>query len=410
MMNQIRMTEIRNEGRKISGLTAMILSLLVCRLASAAMWNLTDARFFSRSVEVSSIDAAGVHVAENSSATVVPWNDVLELSQNGAGASASGGRFSLVFRSGDALDGEPVTISGDTLQWRSAHLGEIGFPMDSLAAIVQSGSNATDLDQVRTDDVVHLANGDSAHGIVMQIGPAGVTIQTGDTTPTLAWESVSAVLFSTAQAGSPTSPGRAFRVQFAGGQSVTAAAVSLAEDKVTIVLDGKHTRQIDADAVEAIEQINGPIAWLTSRKPAENIYRPMFGEHFPTRFDRTVADGKPIREKYPSFHHGIGCHSYSKLVYDLDGKWQGFRTQFAIDSDSPLADVTVRIYLDDKVAFERKNVKAGRIYPVVMLRLGGAKRLSLEVDYGQNYTTEDRFVWLDPALVRTLSLPTTQPK
>ncbi len=114
-----------------------------------------------------------------------------------------------------------------------------------------------------------------------------------------------------------------FRVQFGGDESLTVSAVALAADKFTLFLDDRNTRQIDADAVAGIEQLNGPISWLTSRKPAENIYKPFFSENFPTRFDRTVADGKPIREKYPAFHHGIGCHSYSKLVYDLDGKWAG---------------------------------------------------------------------------------------
>ena len=69
----------------------------------------------------------------------------------------------------------------------------------------------------------------------------------------------------------------------------------------------------------------------------------------------------------------------------------------------------MRIYLDDKVVFEQKNVKAGRVYPVVTVALSGAKRLGLEVDYGGNYATEYRFVWLDPALTRTLGQPSTQP-
>ncbi len=56
-----------------------------------------------------------------------------------------------------------------------------------------------------------------------------------------------------------------------------------------------------------------------------------------------------------------------------------------------------------KSRFEKKNVKAGQIYPLVLLPLAGAKTLSLEVDYGENYATEDRFVWLDPALIRTLA-------
>jgi NPCBM/NEW2 domain len=241
-----------------------------------------------------------------------------------------------------------------------------------------------------------------------------VTIQVGDATPTLGWDAISAVLFSTAPGNSAlgnsaAGGGRLFRVRLSGDESVNAADVSLASNQVTMTFQDKSTKQIDVGMVAGIEQLNGPIEWLTSVRPSENIYKPFFSENFPARFDRTVAEGKPIAEKYPGFHHGIGCHSYSKLVYDLDGKWAAFRGQFAMDSDSPLADVTVRIYLDDKPAMEEKNVKAGRVYPVVVVPLKGAKTISLEVDYGENYATGDRFVWLDPALIRKLPEAATNP-
>ena len=371
--------------------------VLPCSNVWAGVWSLTDSRFNSRAVSVESIDAAGIHLQGG----VMPWDDVLEISQTSNPTAEVGGRFSLLFRSGDTVSGDPVSLNGDTLEWQSGRLGDMSFPVDSVLAIVRSGSSAVDLDQTRTDDVVRLANGDTTHGIITQIAAGGVTIQAGDATPMLAWDSITAVLFSTGPANPRAAEGRMFRVQLGGDESLTVPAVVLAGDKLTVFLDDKNSRQIDVASVAGIEQINGPISWLTARRPAENIYRPFLSENFPTRFDRTVADGKPIRERYPSFHHGIGCHSYSKLVYDLDGKWTGFRSQFAIDSDSPLADVTVRIYLDDKVAFEQKNVKAGRVYPLVTVPLAEAKRLALEVDYGENYATEDRFVWLDPALVRT---------
>jgi hypothetical protein len=371
--------------------------LFTCPNVWAGVWNLTDSRFNSRAVPVESIDASGIHLQNGA----IPWDDVVELSQ-ASSPTAAGGRFSLLFRLGDVVSGEPVSLSGDTLDWQSGRLGEMGFPIDSVLAIVRSGSSAADLDQARTDDVVRLANGDTTHGIITQIAAGGVTIQAGDATPTLPWDSITAVLFSTAPANPHAAEGRMFRVQLGGDESLTVPAIALAGDKVTVFLDDKNSRQIDVASVVGIEQINGPISWLTARRPVENIYKPFLSENFPARFDRTVADGKPIRERYPSFHHGIGCHSYSKLIYDLDGKWAGFRSQFAIDSDSPLADVTVRIYLDDKVVFEQKNVKAGRVYPLVTVPLAGAKRLALEVDYGENYATEDRFVWLDPALVRSV--------
>jgi hypothetical protein len=249
---------------------------------------------------------------------------------------------------------------------------------------------------------VERAKGDVAHGIVADVAAGGVTLQSGDATTTLAWNSVNAVLLATSAPAAVA--GKFFRVDLADGSSVSVAGISLAGEQMTLTLEDKSTRSLDVSTVAGIEQLNGPVSWLTERRPMENIYKPFFGESFPARFDATVAEGLPISQKFPGFHHGIGCHAYSRISYELDGSYAAFRTQFAVDSDSSLADVTVRIYLDDKIAMERRGVKAGEIYPLVELPLAGAKKLSLEVDFGENFGTQGRFVWLDPALVRVLSV------
>jgi hypothetical protein len=198
-------------------------------------------------------------------------------------------------------------------------------------------------------------------------------------------------------------------VSFTDGTVMTATRLSLAGAKLSLSLDEKTSRDAVISNVVAIEQLNGPISWLTDHRPIQNIYRPFFAENFPTRFDRTVDGAQTIHERFNQFHHGIGCHSYSRLVYALDGAYAAFRTQFVVDSDSPLADVTVRILLDERPQFQRKNLKAGHVEAPVIIPLGDAKKLALEVDYGENYATEGRFAWLDPALLRNLPAPTTQP-
>jgi len=403
--SEIRISNlIRHSNFEFRIFVAGLFLSVVCQ-SHAATWTLTDSQFHTRSIPVDSIDAGGIH----SGSTVLPWDDVLEIGHGANANPAGAAKFTLIFRSGDKLSGDPASFDGQTLRWNAGPLGQIGFSVDSVLGIVHGGYAVGDLDRPRTDDVVRLANGDTTHGIVNQITPAGVTIQAGDATPTPPWDAIDAVLFSTAPANPAESARRTFRVRLAGDDAIAVPDVSLAGDQLTITLDDKSTRQIDAASVLEIEQLNGPVSWLTTRKPSADVYRPMFSENFPTRFDRTVADGKPIAEQYPGFHHGIGCHSYSKLVYDLDGKWTGFRTQFAVDSDSPLADVTVRIYLDDKLVVEQKNVKSGRVYPMTIVPLGAAKSISLEVDYGENYATQGRFMWLDPALLRKLPEAATQP-
>jgi hypothetical protein len=371
----------------------------------ASSWLLTDLQFHTRAVAIDLVDSSGVHATDG----VTPWDQILEISHNVPSTAVPSAHQTLIFRGGDHLAGQPVSFDGNSIQWNTPMLGQIGFPIDSVVGISRGSTSPPDLDQVRTDDVVRLSNGDSVHGIINQITATAVTIQAGDATPTLNWDAIEAVLFSTAPGNPASATRRMFRLRLQDNESITVSDISLTDNQITMTFPDKSTHEIAPAQVAAIEQLNGPITWLTSLRPSADVYRPFFSESFPTVIDRTVADHSPIRDKYPAFHHGIGCHSYSKLTYNLDGNFAAFRTQFVVDSNSPLADVTVRIYLDDKQVFEVKGVKAARIQPVVTVPLEGAKSLSLEVDYGQNYATEDRFIWLDPAFMRKLAGATTTP-
>jgi hypothetical protein len=122
--------------------------------------------------------------------------------------------------------------------------------------------------------------------------------------------------------------------------------------------------------------------------------------------------GDPIRFGDRLFARGIGVHSYSRLTYALDGAdggWQAFRTTYAIDGDEPYADVTVRIKLDGKTVHEQPAFKAGVLAPVVLIDLGAAKTLTLEVDYGASEDTQDRFNWIEPALLKKKPAPPSPP-
>lgn len=374
-------------------------------------WTITDAQFRSSTIYLGSIDAQGVHPTSGDTTrpATLGWNDLLDLSRQGPAAAASISRYEAYLSGGDRIGGEPVGLTEQSLRWRSPTLGELELPSDRLLAIARAGPPPPGLEDSHSDDLVRLANGDVTHGIVTQISAEGVILQTAGATPMLAWDAIGAVLFSTS--ASPAAPfHRSFRVTFADESSIKVTQLSLVANRLTLALDAKTSRDVDFSTVRSIEQLDGPISWLTEYRPVQNIYRPFFAENFPTRFDRTVDGAQTIRERFPQFHHGIGCHSYAELVYDLDGTYAAFRTQFAVDSDSPLADVTVRILLDDHAVLERKNVKGGRIEPPIVIPLNNAKKLALEVDYGENYATEGRFAWLDPALLRVMPpAPATEP-
>ena len=154
--------------------------------------------------------------------------------------------------------------------------------------------------------------------------------------------------------------------------------------------------------VDLVEQVSGPAVFLSSREPSENVYIPFFGtdQDYPAKMNQTVSGNRELRFGGRSFRRAIGVHSYSRLSWPLDGKYAAFRTQYGIEDDKVRADVTVRIKLDDKVAYEKKNVRAGMLSPVIVIDLAGAKKLTLEVDYGRGYDVQDRLNWIEPAIIR----------
>ena len=163
--------------------------------------------------------------------------------------------------------------------------------------------------------------------------------------------------------------------------------------------------------VVSIEQVNGPVSWLSTRSPVENIYVPYFGKEqlFPARMDADYK-GDEIRFRDRRFVRGIGVHAYSRLSWDLEGAgYAAFRARYAIDGDAPLADVTVRVKLDEQVAYEQQHVRAGLLSSVVLLDVSKAKRLTLEVDFGDNGSAQDRLNWIEPALLKTMPPPEPVP-
>jgi hypothetical protein len=142
------------------------------------------------------------------------------------------------------------------------------------------------------------------------------------------------------------------------------------------------------------------VSWLSSRPPAENVQTPFLETARPARMDHSVSGGA-IRYADRTYSRGIGVEPYSRITWPLDGAYQTFRTQYAIDGDRPYANVAARILLDGKVVHERKNFGAGELSPVVQVPLGNARSITLEVDYGENYGVQDHFNWIEPALVKS---------
>lgn len=397
MPGVIRMKAMMNPIRV--GVVAVLVfaSMSLADSRDSKVWTLTTADFRSEPVSIQSLDASGVKIAPAAGGQerTVPMDQFLALHRTLPPTPPSG-RFVLHMTGGDQIGGEPLSLTGEALLWKNPSLGEIAIPSGRLVAMTPPDKPAPQ-DRKR-EDVVGLANGDTVHGIIASMSPQKITVQTDAGNSDVPMASVASVSF--AATPSTATAARGFRVRLDDGSSLVGPQVRLQGDSLVLTLGKNADRKIALAHVETIEQVNGPVSWLSGRTPSQAIHYPFFGTYQgpAERTDRSWTGG-PIAFKETTFAHGIGVHAYSRLTWALDGTYRAFRTRFAIDGDSPDADVTVRILLDGKPVFQQPHVRAGVLSPPIVEDLQGAKELTLEVDGGTGYV-EDRLNWIEPALLK----------
>jgi len=385
--------------------TFILLLLFSSPLLADEGWTLLTADFRHQSVTLVQLDDTGARVLiGGGEPTLVPLANVLELDHAAAAPNPAPprGKYNLFLLGGDRLSGDLVGMQDEILSWRSPALGEVKIPIRQLRAI-STLESPPDLDEDRKEDQVLLGNRDTVHGIVTGIADGKLNVQSaGDAVP-VPLEAMTTVYF--ASTGAPTKPdARSFRVRFTDDSSLTAPSVGVEGDSLSLKLADGSERKLPLSAVRGIEQLNGPVSWLSTHVPVSNEQVWFSEATFPARMDVPMDAGGR------TWQRGIAAHADSRITYALDGSWKVFRTRYAIDSarnarSGVIANVTVRVLLDDQPAYVEKSVRAGKISPVMEIDLGSAKSLTLEVMHNDPTGSQAWLDWLEPALLRDKPAP-----
>ena len=374
--------------------------------ASGADWVLTTSDFESRPVSLEKIGPDGVAVAADGGTVetveTVGFDRLLQLQRAKPDAHQPvAGDFVVEFADGSRLVGRPAASDAAGLQIDTKSLGRVGADVARVRSIHRPGVALLPPDA--TQDVVRLTNGDRTAGIFKSLDAKNVTLEDA----TLPLDAVAAVDFAVLGPPKPAANGaRAFRVGLSDGSSVNGTIESADGQTLHFRPTGGKLAEVPLADVTSIEQVNGPVTWLSSLTPevAERTPYletaasaaspgPAFAADRSITGDPIVAGGKP-------YSRGLGVHSRSTLTFAVPQGAKKFRTQYALVDGLPYADVTVRVLLDGKPVHAAKNVRSGALAPAVEVPLSGAKRLTLEVGYGENYDVQDRFNWIQPAFVK----------
>lgn len=394
-----------------------IFRALICLLMSGVApawgqqaWVVTTVDFKTQVAQLRSISGKGVVVLPEQSTQekTWPWDDLLQL-QRPTAVKPAAAMFVLQMANGDRLTGQPVGYADEQIQWQHPLLGQMRLPLKEARLMLRGGQRPARFEQSGTEDVIGLANGDSIKGLVISITDRTIMVSTAAGDAAAPLEAVQWVSF--APTGKPQggpaagSAARQWRLGLADSSLVIVNSLEVVGDTASFTAASAPARQLSLVSINSIEQLNGPVIWLSSQPPAAMTQRPFFGAlTWPAVMDATVSN-HPIQFAGRTYQRGIGVHAYARLDYALDGSYKVFRTQYAIAADlaNQYADLTVRVRVDDKVVYVQEHVIASKLYPVLLVELpSAARQLSLEVDYGGGGDVQGHLNWIEPALLRQM--------
>ena len=372
--------------------TTFLACLVLCSIAAACLgqeagtWALTTADFQERRGELVSLDADGVTLrSADGSAAKVAADQVVSLDRIAATpGDSTGDDFLLHLRGGERLRGTPTSLGEAALTMRTAALGEVSVPLESLVALTRpTATSRPPSGAAPAADEITLANGDRLTGFLSSINGETWTVQDagGAATP-VDPTTVARVRF--ADAGlPPAGPPEGWRLRLVDGSEVVVPGVSFDGETFAFSYNGKGLG-IPASRVAGVDRAGGPVLFLGELTPTLDEQTPYFSADFPTR---------PTRR-------GFVVRSRSVLRFDVPEGYSKLRVAYRLSDNAPRGDAAVRVLLDDRVAHERPSLTAGVRPEPVVLPLDGAKSVTLEVGYGGGLDVQDQVEWLDPALLR----------
>jgi hypothetical protein len=394
---------------------ALGVAALLSASAHAATWTLTTAdgaqqpgltvNTWSPAEGLSATDASGKLAR-------FPSRDLVSLARAGQppAPDAAANRWKLALRNGDVLFGQPTGVSGQSLLFTTPELGAVAVPLKAAVSLTSPKADAavTSVHNTAPDkDLLVFANNDRAQGVVAGVDEAKLQLATdgAEATTDVPLANVAAVFFGGAAAPRGIPPLSA-RLTFASG-SVFTVPLDTAEkpftwtlDKITLKDPGGQEHTVADDKIVSAEVIGGRVLFLTELDPASEEQVSFLPSKWPAQINKNAAGG-PLRVDRATYPRGIGVHTQSTLVYDLDGSFDTLSFRVGLDdSAAPYGEAKAAVFLDGKPLWQSDTLKPGAPSAELRLPVAGGKRLELRALPTTRLDVLGRVDWLNIALKR----------
>ncbi|MBM4031772.1 MAG: hypothetical protein FJ291_08315 [Planctomycetes bacterium] len=188
-------------------------------------------------------------------------------------------------------------------------------------------------------------------------------------------------------------------VHLKDGSSLWATVKGMENGRLDLRLADKLDLSRPWDAVCRLDVRSSRCAFLSDLDPIEAVEEPLVTYAGPWRRDRSVLN-QPLTLGKTVYEKGLGVHSRCRLSYALDGRFDLFAATIGIDASAGGKGDCVFVVLADGKELFRKPMRGADPPADVRVKITGAQRLTLLVDWGEDLDLADRADWCDARVIR----------
>ncbi len=142
------------------------------------------------------------------------------------------------------------------------------------------------------------------------------------------------------------------------------------------------------------------VVFLSDLQPAAYEFEPFATTRWPYRRNRSTAN-RPMRIGNQVFDRGIGMHSKATLTYELPDRFTHLAAVIGIDEAvGPLGNAVFQVIADGEEVFDSGPVTGRDDARAILVPIGGAEKLQLVVDFGEDLDIGDQADWGNARLIK----------
>ena len=267
-------------------------------------------------------------------------------------------------------------------------------------------------------DSLLLNNGDQLTGILVEPDAEEIseTFRLDSTAGVfpITRDKVQAVTFNPVLVDPPKPNPLHAQVGFRDGSLLTANSIKSLGNRLQLELPGGITLETYVDHPARlwddfifVAPANSRVVYLSDLSPIPSSFRhePFLEAHWPYKSDQNLLGGR-LRSGGNIVTKGLAMHSASRLAYSLDGKYERFEAELAIDdSAGDRGSVRYRVYLDKGTggfqrAYESKVIRGGDRPEPISVDVIETQRMAIIVDFADYGDTMDHANWLRTRLLK----------